>query len=159
CSTANVSCGPPLNILLDPTGAAAFVLNQGVPSQSIQPTIYPYNVNSDGSLSGPGTPLPLGYLAVTMIRDTPGQFLFEIDGGQYVSQGPCPLNGSSDSSYAGCPSISVYGMTPGSTALTLESGSPFYISRIPTALSTLTFTSGGTAQEFLFVTGNQDLTA
>src|SRR5271169_5427326 len=37
CSTLGgnnpVSCGPPLNILLDPSGATAFVLNQGVPCQ------------------------------------------------------------------------------------------------------------------------------
>src|SRR5271166_3196279 len=38
CSTAGTkSCGLPLNILLDPTGATAFVLNQGVPSAGVAP--------------------------------------------------------------------------------------------------------------------------
>ena len=66
-STNPVPCGLPLDILLDPTGTAAFVLNQGVPclqqgtvcvsssNNPVAPSIYPYTVNSDGSLSNPGT--------------------------------------------------------------------------------------------------------
>jgi hypothetical protein len=60
-------CGAPLQIVLNPTDSAAFVLNQGVPclvqgtqcvpdsSTPIAPSIYPYTVNSDGSFSSPGT--------------------------------------------------------------------------------------------------------
>src|ERR1700687_4510966 len=33
CTSSGTSCGPPLDIVLDPTGATAFVLNQGVPCQ------------------------------------------------------------------------------------------------------------------------------
>src|ERR1700692_3952286 len=33
CTTSGTSCGPPLDIVLDPTGATAFVLNQGIPCQ------------------------------------------------------------------------------------------------------------------------------
>src|SRR4030088_2590827 len=79
CKPAGGSCGLPLNIVLDPTGAAAFVLNQGVPCQqdpttkkcvvdknnmptvSVPPTIYPYTVGSDGTLSSPGTPILLSH--------------------------------------------------------------------------------------------------
>jgi hypothetical protein len=47
-------------------------------------------------------------------------------------------------------------MTSGT--LTLAAGSPFYLSKIPSALSAIAFTpSGGTAQELLFVTNNQDI--
>src|SRR5580698_10506761 len=71
-TTDSNPCGLPVDILLDPSGAFPFVLNQGVPCQEVEqngvwvcvpasnptvpPTIYPYTVNSDGSLSGPGTP-------------------------------------------------------------------------------------------------------
>jgi hypothetical protein len=51
-------------------------------------------------------------------------------------------------------------MQPGSTTLTLESGSPFYLSKIPTGLSTITYTPstpGASAQELLFVTNNEDI--
>ena len=53
CQPAGGSCGAPLQILLDPAGATAFVLNQGVQSTSTAPTIYSYTVNSDGSLGAP----------------------------------------------------------------------------------------------------------
>src|SRR6266849_3018834 len=106
CTTSGVSCGLPLNILLDPAGAAAFVLNQGVPSVSVAPTIYPYTVNSDGSLSSPGTPVAwncISQLATTctatnsypdlgaaMARDTAEQFLFVIDQGSSPPPTTCP---------------------------------------------------------------------
>jgi len=82
CTTA--PCGFPESIVLDPTGANAFVLNQGVPNNSppIPPTIYAYNVKSDGSLSATGTPtqvlLPNGDsagMSVAMTRDAGGNFL------------------------------------------------------------------------------------
>ncbi len=82
CTTA--PCGFPESILLDPAGADAFVLNQGVPNNSppIPPTIYAYTVESDGSLSAAGTPtqvlLPNGDsagISVAMARDAGGHFL------------------------------------------------------------------------------------
>src|ERR1035438_8394498 len=63
CNPAGGSCGAPLDILLDPAGATAFVLNQGLPcvevfdpiklvwicdpasNPLVAPTIYPYTVN------------------------------------------------------------------------------------------------------------------
>src|ERR1700730_4382273 len=46
CATAG-ACGLPISILLDPTGATAFVLGQGAISS--------YSVNSDGSFGTPNT--------------------------------------------------------------------------------------------------------
>jgi hypothetical protein len=111
-------CGAPLDIVLDPAGAAAFVLNQGIPcitqangqcvptdSSPIAPSIYSYTVNSDGSLSSPGAAVnwtcvsPNGTAcssyyadtAVLMARDDAGQFLFVIDDGVYPYPASCPL--------------------------------------------------------------------
>jgi hypothetical protein len=195
-------CGLPLDILLDPTGATAFVLNQGIPSatptDAIAPTIYPYTVNSDGSLSAPGTPAsgwncvyPNGSSCgaaapyelyydtpLAMVRDAAGQFLFVIDQGQFPGKTTCPLVGAAANSltdannFVGCPSISVFAVSPGSTTLTFVSQSstyqsPFFIGRIPTGFSALTFPAPGSgttpacgftsSEEFLFVTSNQDL--
>ena len=175
--TNSEPCGLPLDILLDPMGTTAFVLNQGVPcgqegvqcpgssNNPIAPSIYPYTVNSDGSLSNPGTAVTWTQApdtAVAMVRDAAGQFLFVIDQGVYPSPTNCPPVGTinpSDPQYAGCPSISVFTMQSGSTTLTLASGSPFYLSKIPTALSAIAFTPAGstTAQELLFVTNNHDI--
>jgi DNA-binding beta-propeller fold protein YncE len=179
CATAG-ACGLPLDILLDPKGATAFVLNQGVPSASVAPTIYPYTVNSDGSLSAPGTGVAWNCIspsgtpcasfypdtAVAMVRDAAGQFLFVIDQGTFPSPTTCPLVGTgaktpSDAlNFVGCPSISVFAMQPGSTTLTFVSQSstyqsPFFISKIPTALSAVTVSAP--AEELLFVTSNKDL--
>jgi hypothetical protein len=163
CPTAATSsdaepCGIPVNILLDPTGSNAFVLDQGVPTATppVLPAIYPYTVTSDGSLSGPGTGVnwtTFPDTATAMARDSAGQFLFVINEGALPPQGGCPQSGP------GCPSISVFGLTAGSGTLTLESGSPFYVSKIPSALSALNFTAPGssTSQEFLFVTNNEDI--
>lgn len=194
CVPAGTSCGAPLDILLDPTGATAFVLNQGVtcvevfnqqnmvwecdPTSNppVAPTIYPYPVNSDGSLAAPGTPVtwtcadvvvaPCAYsdAAVAMVRDTAGKFLFVIDQGSFPSPGfptPSPTNPSCPhvptSPIDVCPSISVFAIS--SNTLTLASGGPIYLSKIPTALSAVTFTPAGstTAQELLFVTNNSDI--
>ena len=49
-------------------------------------------------------------------------------------------------------------MTPGSTTLTLVPGSPFYLDKVPTSVSAVTYTpQGGTPQELLFVTSNFDV--
>src|SRR5579859_219258 len=198
CSTLSsnppVSCGPPLDILLDTTGGAAFVLNQGVPCQhvsstceldnsgnptvSVPPTIYPYTVNSDGSFSSPGTPIPLSHptsstdtqddadLALDMVRDAAGNFLFVLNQGSTPAPGNCQFDPLPQGNFDACPSISVFAMTAGSNTLKFvggspnNAGSPLRLSRIPTALSAITFTPQGsnTAEEFLFVTGIQDLT-
>jgi Lactonase, 7-bladed beta-propeller len=191
-SSGNSSpCGLPVDILLDPTGAFPFVLNQGVPCPEVEqnglwvcspnsnatvpPTLYPYTLNSDGSLSGPGTPYTwacganvslssctFSDTAVNMVRDAAGQFLFVIDSGSYPSPGyPLPTAASPSCPHVPtgptdvCPSISVFTMSSGS--LTLASGSPFYLSKIPTALSVVTSPSSTNAQELLFVTNNQDI--
>jgi hypothetical protein len=180
-------CGLPLDILLDPTGATAFVLDQGAPpcpscssmspNTPIAPAIYPYTINSDGSLSSPGTAVnwicpgantACNYsdTAEAMVRDSGGQFLFVIDYGSYPTPGyPTPTLTSPSCPHVPtgpfdvCPSISVFAMKPGSTTLTLASGSPFYLSKIPSSLSPITFTPPGstTAQELLFVTNNLDV--
>jgi hypothetical protein len=206
CSTLSSnppkSCGLPLDILLDTTGGAAFVLNQGVPCQhvsstceldssnnptvSIPPTIYPYTVNSDGSFSSPGTPIPLSHptsstdtqddadLALAMVRDAAGKFLFVLNQGSTPAPGQgatpppgnCQLDPLPQGNFDACPSISVFSITAGSNTLTfvggspLNAGNPLRLSKIPTSLSAITFTppGGGAAEEFLFVTGIQDLT-
>ncbi|HEY6303721.1 MAG TPA: beta-propeller fold lactonase family protein [Terriglobales bacterium] len=184
-------CGIPLNVVLDPLGANAFVLDQGVPcvllstqmgaqcvSGSANPTppsIYPYTVNSDGSLASPGTAITWtanSYpdTAIAMQRDPAGQFLFVIDQGSSPSPGypvPTPVTPQScphapANQFDVCPSISVFAMPKpgsGSNTLTLASGSPFYLSKIPTALSAITFTPPGasTVQELLFVSNNFDI--
>lgn len=180
-------CGLPVDILLDPTGNVAFVLDQGAPAcpsctpatnYPFAPAIYPYTVTSYGSLSAPGpavnwtctnVPAPCTGedTAVAMARDAAGQFLFVIDQGLSPQPTNCPAVGTlnpSDPQYAGCPSISVFAMQLGKTTLKLASGttnggSPFYLSKTPTALSAIKFTPPGstTAQELLFVTNNYDL--
>lgn len=163
-------CGLPLDILLDPTGATAFVLNQGTPcvqqgnqcvgAGAILPSIYPYTVNSDGSLSAPGTGVnwtTYPDTAVAMARDAAGQFLFVIDEGVYPLPTTCPAIGTALQSFPGCPSITVFAVKPGSTALTVAS--QFFLSKTPSALSPIAFTPPGstTSQELLFVTNNYDL--
>jgi hypothetical protein len=112
-------CGLPVDILLDPTGATAFVLDQGAPpcptcspasNYPIAPAIYPYTVGSDGSLSAPGTVVNWTCIsqsvtpctqtnaypdtAMAMVRDAAGQFLFVIDEGEYPPPKTCPLLGT-----------------------------------------------------------------
>jgi hypothetical protein len=187
CATAG-TCGLPLDIVLDPTGAAAFVLNQGIPCVqggncvspcgpsltpcvSIPPTIYPYKVNSDGSLSAPGTPTVLSRpfsasdtqddadLALAMLRDATGQFLFVINKGTNPPPASCLNDPLPTSNFDACPSISVF--TISGTSLTLVGGSalhpgnPLHLSRIPNALSAVTVSSP--SEELLFVTSNKDL--
>jgi len=135
-----VSCGPPLEISLDPTAKTAFVLNQGSPAAAVAPTIYAYTVNSDGSLSAPtsaAATLNVGETALAMGRDAAGAFLFVI---------------------TNAPAIYTYTTSPGSTTITPAPTSPFQLTRIPTSLSAITYTpSGGSAQTVLFVTSNKDL--
>jgi hypothetical protein len=152
CNPAGSSCGPPLDILLDPAGLNAFVLNQGN-------SIYSYAVNSDGSLGAPtlATTLNAGGLPVNMMRDDTGHFLFVAAEGEFPSRTDCPPRSSTDSSFAGCPSISVF--TIQGNMLTAATGSPLYVSKIPTGISPVVFTPSGstTAQELLFVSNNLDI--
>ncbi|MFZ1919124.1 MAG: beta-propeller fold lactonase family protein [Terriglobales bacterium] len=159
----SVSCGLAVNILLDPTGATAFVLNQGLsPTNStatVAPTIYGYTVNSDGSLSSPTTAqtLPLGDTSVTMTENAAGTMLFVLDVGPTLTPADCPTPGTATYG-TDCPSILVYNATPGST--TLSQASAYPLSSLPTSLSVMTFTppNGGSTQTLLFVTSNKDLT-
>ncbi len=165
CTPAGGSCGLPLNIILDPTGATAFVLNQGIPSASTPPTIYSYTVNSDGSL---GTPTPAATLtsgdtAIAMTRDPAGKFLFVIDQGMDPSATNCQYQPQNGFPNIQCASISVFTMQSGSGSLSPVTGSPFPVGRIPTALSVVAFTPPGnavlpcaTTTEFLYVTFNLD---
>ncbi len=190
CATAG-ACGLPLDIVLDPTGAAAFVLNEGIPCVqggncvspcgpspltpcvSTPPTIYPYMVNSDGSLSTPGTPTVLSHpfsasdtqddadLSLAMVRDAAGQFLFVINEGTNPPPASCMSDPLPTSNFDACPSISVF--TISGTSLTLAGGSalhpgnPLHLSRIPTAVSVVTVSSP--AEELLFVASSKDLSA
>jgi DNA-binding beta-propeller fold protein YncE len=190
CATAG-ACGLPLDIVLDPTGAAAFVLNQGIPCVqggncvspcgpsplkpcvSTPPTIYPYMVKSDGTLSAPGTPTALSHpfsasdtqddadLSLAVVRDATGQFLFVINKGTNPPPASCLMDPLPTSNFDACPSISVFKIS--GTSLTLAGGSalhpgnPLHLSRIPTALSVVTVSSP--AEELLFVASSKDLSA
>ena len=166
CLTAASTCGLPVNILLDPTGAVAFVLNQGAPpcpsctpATTGAPTIYSYTVNSDGSLGTPTaatTPaLVPGDTAIAMTRDAGGNFLYVITEGNQSSNPPL------------APQLLVFSTKPGSTSLTPVSNVLSTLTRIPTAISVLTFPAPGsgttppcgftTSEEFLYVTSSTDL--
>jgi len=142
--TPSVSCGLAVSMLLDPTGATALVLNQGVPDGltaqtstclfppcGILPTIYPYSVNSDGSFAAPGTPVTWvdqqdNDIAATIVSDPAVNLLFVMNQGTNPLPANCPhqptpissQNPNGDPNDA-CPSISVFTTQPGSTTLTL----------------------------------------
>src|SRR5215472_16227926 len=117
---SNSSCGVPLDIILDSTGANAFVLNKGDFSSSggspVVPSIYGYKVNSDGSL-GTGADLTTsanvftsGDLAAQMVRDSGGKFLFVItEGNQAITAGgsSCLVGGQD----VLCPQLYVFSMS------------------------------------------------
>jgi DNA-binding beta-propeller fold protein YncE len=138
CATAG-ACGLPLDIVLDPTGAAAFVLSQGAVSS--------YTVNSDGSFGTPTTAwtVTAGDTALAMARDAGGDFLYVITAGN-------PGVG---------PELYVFSTKPGSTTLTLVNNGAadlgFVLPRVPTALSAITVSSP--AEELLFVASSKDLSA
>ncbi|MFZ0685387.1 MAG: hypothetical protein WAM89_07565 [Terriglobales bacterium] len=146
CTSASANCGLPLSIAFNPAGSAAFVLNQGLPSASVPPTIYTYTVNSDHSLSTPTvatTPtLVAGDLALAMALDAGGNFLF------VITQG--------NQSLGLAPQLLVFSVS--ATTLTPVANASPVLTRIPSALSSVTYTPpGGSAEEFLYVTYNQDL--
>ena len=138
CATAG-ACGLPISILLDPTGATAFVLSQGAISS--------YSVNSGGSFGTPTTAwtVTAGDTALAMARDAGGNFLYVITAGN-------PGVG---------PELYVFSTKPGSTTLTLVNNGAadlgFVLPRVPTALSPITISSP--AEELLFVASSKDLSA
>lgn len=160
----STTCGLPLTISVDPTGATAFVLTQlGVTG---------FNVNSDGSLSTPiatvptdAAPFPANHTALAMTSTAAGDMLFLISVGQPNPTDCDPAVGPLGSD---CPMISVYSTQPGSTTATLtgnncaaNAGGPcsYPLSRVPTAISAVNFTfPGQPTHTVLFVTSNHDLT-
>lgn len=134
CQTTG-ACGLPLDIVLDPTGATAFVLSQNAISS--------YPINSDGSFGSPSAPVTLAGTAVAMTRDAAGNFLFVI---------------------TETPQLLVYGIKPGSTSLTLANTvaltkAPTGLSSLTFAApgSGTTPPCGFTAsEEFLFLSSNHD---
>ncbi len=138
CATAG-ACGLPLDIVLDPTGAAAFVLNQGAISS--------YSVKSDGTFGAPNTAwtVTAGDTALAIARDAGGNFLYVITAGN-------PVVG---------PELYVFSTKPGSTTLTLVNNGAadlgFVLPRVPTALSAIAISSP--AEELLFVASSKDLSA
>ena len=161
CSSG--SCGAPGNIILDPTKAVAFVLNQGdsAASPAVPPSIYGYTTQSNGSLSGTadvstslGVFNPGDSIAPTgteMVRDSAGKFLFVVTQGNVLSGGALQ------------PQLLVFGTQPGSTSLTAVGTLP--LTRIPTAISAITVTlqnpppGAQSPETLLFVTSDKDLVA
>jgi hypothetical protein len=118
-------------------------------------------VNSDGSLGTPSTAATLaaGDTSIAMARDAGGNFLYVITEGNQSLSPPLP------------PQLLVFSTAPGSPTLTPVVNVLSSLTRIPTALSALTFPapppgSGttpacgfSTSEEFLYVTSNRDLTS
>ena len=140
CATAG-ACGLPLDIVLDPTGATAFVLSQGAISS--------FSVNSNGSFGTPTTAwtVTTGDTALAMSRDAGGNFLYVITAGNQTSLPPLS------------PELYVFSTKPGSTTLTLVNNGAadlgFVLPRVPTALSAIVISSP--SEELLFVASNKDL--
>ncbi|HTR26361.1 MAG TPA: beta-propeller fold lactonase family protein [Terriglobales bacterium] len=159
---ADSSCGLPLTMSLDPSGATAFVLSQGA--------ISGYTVNSGGSLSQPTTAatMPSGQTALAMASTAAGDMMAVISTG-----GPnptdCLQNGQAyDPNTNDCPLISIYSTNPGSTSVTLTGNEcsalsgpcPYVLSRMPTSVSILNFTfPNQPSKTLLLVSSNHDLTS
>ncbi len=117
--------GTPSTMILDPSGAVAFVLNTG------SNEITAYTANSNGTLtpSGGSTPITVEN-SVGMARDSSGSLLF------VVSQGTIPQPPGCDTApTSGCPGISIFTMQSGSGSLSPVAGSPFLLGRVPTAIT------------------------
>jgi len=166
-------CGLASGLILDPNRSTAFVLNAGLAGASppVPPTIYGYTVNGDGSLSNPTTAatLPTGDTSVAMTANAAGTLYFVIDIGSNPAPTDCLGTGNNGPD---CPSILVFSASPGSTSMTLTGNNctvnstsgpcPFRLSRIPSALSVITFTPpapNNTTETLLFVTSVHDLTS
>ena len=137
-NTSAATGGAPAKIVLDPTRTAVYVLNTGSASIST------YKVNTNGSLSKADDVLVPGSGAVSMARDSVGKFLFVVTAG--VQSGDIVP-----------PQLFVFSAQPGSTTLSAV-GSPLTLTRVPTAISAVTFTvPNGSPQTFLYVTSDLDL--
>jgi 6-phosphogluconolactonase len=98
----------PSSIILDPTGAVAFVLNAG------SNDITGYTINKDGSLTEASGNTTTGQNAVAMARDAAGKFLF------VITQEP---------------HLYVFTMQSGSTSLSLASQTT--LTRTPTGIAAI----------------------
>jgi 6-phosphogluconolactonase (cycloisomerase 2 family) len=146
----------PSDIILDPSGTAAFVLNIG------SSDVTGYTVNSNGSLTAAGGNTPITAPSpVSMARDAAGKFLFVASLGSSPPPAGCAIAPT-----AGCPGISVFSMQSGSATLSPLAGSPFLLGRVPTSVApSITVTvpnpkPTGPAEltgPLVYVTGNQDL--
>jgi len=169
-------CGPPNQACtsIPPTIYGYTVNSDGSLSSPATPVIWGHPSSSSDTEDDADT-------AVAMVQDAAGSFLFVINSGStpteandYLSKCPYAPNSppppiAPTANFDACPSISVFSTTPGSTGATLTGNDcpntsnvcPYWLSRVPTALSVLTFTppNGGTTQTLLFVTSKQDLTA
>lgn len=149
-------CGLPVDILLDLSGATAFVLDQGAPAcptctpgenDPIPPAIYPYTVGSDGSLSAPGTAVNWTCIsqsgtsctqtnanpdtAMAMVRDATGQFLFVIDAGESPQPKTCPLKGTGVTNSTQFQDKDFVGC-PSISVFKMSSGALTFVSQSPT---------------------------
>jgi len=172
CTTA--PCGLPVNILLDPTGATAFVLNQGVftPADANQgvaqsgsvPSVYGYTVNSDGSLAVKGdlttsSPPPLQNNC-TQPPTVQGVFaacdlavaMTRDAAGKFLF---VITGGNQASSPTMPPQLYVFNMQAGSTTLALAS--QLALTRIPTGLAAIN--DPNSSNILLYVTSNKDLSS
>jgi len=159
---SSTSCGLPLTMSVDPTGATAFVLSQGA--------ISGFTVNSDGSLSKPTTAatMPTGQTALAMSSTTAGDMMAVISTGS-GNPTDCTQDGQAyDPDTNDCPLISIYSTTPGSTSATLTGNQcvalggpcPYVLSRMPTSVSMLNFTfPGQPSKTLLLLSSNRDLTS
>jgi 6-phosphogluconolactonase (cycloisomerase 2 family) len=178
CTTASsnppIPCGFPEGIVLDPTAAVGFVLNQGafnagdpnsnppIPPSGTVPSIYGYTVNSNGSLAVTGdvttNPLPPAFRAC----DQPPQGVFTAcdsavamardASGQFlfvITQG----NQGLQPALANLPpQLYVFNAQTSSTSLVLASQTT--LTRIPTGIAAVASPSG---KLLLFVSSNNDL--
>jgi 6-phosphogluconolactonase (cycloisomerase 2 family) len=148
CTTT--PCGFPISMVMDPTGASVFVLNQGTfdlnnPAAAVKPSIYGYAVGSNGVLTSAGdvtTSLNAflqNDMAAAMARDSAGKFLFVV------------TQGNQNQGFIVSPQLLVFGAQPGSSGLTLLSST--ILTRVPTSVAAGTGPNG----LLLYVTNNQDL--
>ena len=128
CATA--PCGLPADVVLDPASSVAFVLNAG--GGGVPASIYGYKVNSDGSL-GKGSDVMdfANDMAVAMVRDPGGKFLFVITQGAQL-----------------------YALTTQSGSTSLSLASQKTLTRIPTGIAAI---PGPNSTVLLYVTSNKDL--
>ena len=154
----------PSQILLDPTGKAAYVLNTSIDPLNTDPpsnNISAYTINGDGTFGDPTEVRVPGGGVVSMARDAAGTFLIVVSQGT-IATGACQVH-----SGLGCahpPTITVYATASGSSNLTLAGTQ--VLNFVPTSVVTSitgTFNDPSTTPPtpvsgtLVQVTGNQDL--